>query len=116
MATRTITELLCDYCTNDVAATGSIRFSIDTKPFEADVCDKHRKDFDKSTTPWMDKARQVRGAAPRPTAKRSSSGGRRQQIQEMRDWARDNGYEVGNTGRLPAHIVKDYEAAKAGAA
>ena len=29
----------------------------------------------------------------------------------MREWARDNGYEVGAVGKLPAHIVAAYEAA-----
>jgi hypothetical protein len=38
---------------------------------------------------------------------------RRRPTQEMREWARDNGYLVREMGRVPGHVVAAYEAAHA---
>ena len=47
-----------------------------------------------------------RRAGRKPVA-RSSKGG----LAEIRDWARANGYEVSDRGRIPGNVMEAYEAA-----
>ncbi|HEV2071988.1 MAG TPA: histone-like nucleoid-structuring protein Lsr2, partial [Acidimicrobiales bacterium] len=47
-------------------------------------------------------------AVPGPTSDR-------ERLRAIREWARENGYpELGNRGRIPQHIVAEYEAAHGG--
>jgi hypothetical protein len=38
----------------------------------------------------------------------------REQTKAIRDWARQNGYELSDRGRIPATVIEAFEAAHAG--
>jgi hypothetical protein len=62
----------------------------------------------------IDHARKVGGLARRPGAR----GGCRSSAADtvaVRAWARENGYEIKDRGRVPADLVANYQAATGGA-
>ncbi len=63
------------------------------------------------------RSRRATGASASKAEPRASSGttSDRERLRAIREWARDNGYpELGNRGRIPQHIVDEYEAAHGG--
>lgn len=51
----------------------------------------------------------VSGDEQQPTG---SAGGRREELQRIREWAKDNGYEFSSRGRVPHSIVNAYNEAQ----
>ncbi len=86
-------------------ATETINFSLDNVSYEIDLSAENaarlRADFDS----WVKAARRV--SARRGTASRA----RRGDSAKVRAWAKDNGYEVSERGRISAEIRDAYTAA-----
>lgn len=92
-------------------ATETVTFGLDGQTFEIDLNEKNIKAFRKSLTPYVDKARKVRGKA------RSHSSGTPTvrtgpDPKVVREWANANGVEVNAIGRVPRSVVEQYEAAQ----
>lgn len=109
MAQKTIVSFACDYDLKDIEdnSAQTRHFSLDGQQFELDLCDRHNDLFERTLGKWTDKARRpVRTAAPRrrTTAHRSRSAA-------IRTWARENRMPVSERGRIPASVVREYEAA-----
>jgi len=56
MASRVLTTNVCDYCTVESPATSKVAFSVGSISYEADVCDKHKKSYDKDSASWINGA------------------------------------------------------------
>ena len=90
----------------------TIRFSIDGSDYEIDLSKKNATAFEKALKPYLDAARPVTARRPR----RAASGGRRrsgrsgrQDLTEVRVWAKEHGYEVNDRGRIPNAVIEAYE-------
>ena len=115
--------LVCDLHDDEVEGTETVAFGLDGSSYEIDVCDEHAGELRDAFAPYVGGARRAgRGAAPAQRRARSSSGGGggkatsggngdRQRVQEIREWARSNGHQVSERGRLSAAVVSAYEAA-----
>lgn len=116
MARDIVVTLVCDLCADGTGATDTIQFATGSRSlYEIDTCDKHFKEVDSALQRWRSVARPAGGgrtgaAAAGASGRRTSSD--RQRIQEIRDWARSNGFpELGERGRLPGKVVEAYESA-----
>jgi uncharacterized membrane protein YgcG len=120
MAQRVQVLLVCDLHDDDTPGTETVAFAIDGSAYEIDVCDKHGRELRDSFAPYVGSAR--RGGSSRPArgggrsggssgGRGSRGGGDRQRTAEIRRWAREQGRQVPDRGRLPASIVEEYEAA-----
>lgn len=92
------------------AAEGTVRFALDGTNYEIDLSGRHRDELRDALRKYIDHARKVGGTARRPGAR----GGRRASAADsvvVRAWARENGYEIKDRGRVPADIVAKYQAA-----
>jgi hypothetical protein len=110
-----VVTLVCDLCGDGTHATDTIQFGAGSRAlYEIDTCDKHFKEVDSTLQRWRAVARPAGGGgAPASSGRRTSSD--RQRIQEIREWARSNGYpELGERGRLPGRVVDAYESAHRG--
>ena len=58
--------------------------------------------------PWTGAARRVRKSSKRSTQRRSHEG---PSTNDVRNWARAQGHEVSDRGRIPSAIMAAYEAA-----
>ena len=92
-------------------AEGTVRFGLDGAEYEIDLNAKHAEALRKSLAKYIDAARRSSGAARRPTrsARRASASG--VNTTEVREWAKAQGYEVKDRGRVPAELVVKFRAA-----
>jgi hypothetical protein len=95
-------------------AEGTVRFALDGTEYEIDLNTKHNEDLRKSLEKYVTHARKVGGAVRRSgrTASRASRGTNAAlNTTEIRNWARENGYDIKDRGRVPADLVAKYQAA-----
>lgn len=96
-------------------ATQTITFALDGVSYEIDLNDEHAAALRESLEEWTSKARRTAG---RRSSGRRSSGRRRSagaassgETQRIREWAREQGLEVSDRGRISAEVREAYEAA-----
>lgn len=101
-------------------AEETVRFAVDGAPYEIDLSARNAEQFRDALAKYVGAARkpgrQGGSASPRP----SSAGGRsrpgrggmdRDQAAAIRDWARKQGLQVSDRGRIPSSIVEQYNQA-----
>lgn len=115
MATVTTTTLVDDI--DGSAAAESVAFALDGTSYEIDLNDKNAKKLRDAFASYVANARRVGGGSGRARAGRPARASRgrtspdREQAAAVRDWARSQGYEVSDRGRLSAGILEAFEAA-----
>jgi hypothetical protein len=63
----------------------------------------------------VDHARRTGGRVKRgKSAQAAVLAANREQTRAIRDWARQNGYELSDRGRIPSTVIEAFEAAHAG--
>jgi hypothetical protein len=94
-------------------AEGTITFGLEGKRYEIDLSKKNAAALRKALAPYIESARSVRVAsvrgARRGVAIRGSSG--RSDLDAIRMWARDNGHQVADRGRISSAVIEAYDAA-----
>ncbi len=94
-------------------AEGTVRFSLDGTEFEIDLSAKHSDELRSALGKYVTHARKVSTKGARQLAGRGP--GRRStpsvNTTEIRTWARDNGYDIKERGRVPADLVAKHQAA-----
>lgn len=106
MARRVVTTT--EY-TDDIdggPAAGTVHFSFDGTNYEIDLSKSNQKAFEKAISVYVGHARKVRG-----TRKSTASRGAKHDLSAVREWARTNGYEVSERGRVAASVLEAYESA-----
>jgi hypothetical protein len=93
-------------------AEGTVRFALDGAEYEIDLNAKHAEALRKSLARYVDAARRSSGGA----ARRPARSGRRAAASglnttEVREWAKAQGIEVKDRGRVPAELVVRFRAA-----
>jgi hypothetical protein len=92
------------------AAEGTVRFALDGADYEIDLSGKHSDELHDALRKYVEHARNLGGAARRAGAR----GGRRASTVDtvaVRAWARQNGFDIKDRGRVPAELVSKYQAA-----
>lgn len=118
MARETIQRIIDDYDGTELDPSDVIveNFTINGVDYQLDLGGKSAAKFDKDMQKWIDKATKIGGRAKRSTNKQApaSNGAAptdKSQLAAIRDWARQNGYEVSDRGRIAQAIVAEFEAA-----
>ena len=106
---RTTVTVICDLPEGHTGEpdANTVTFSLDGKTYEMDLCPPHERALRAGLEPFVELARKTTIGLPKP--KRSMASRRRSG--RIRDWARRNGIDIEDRGRLPAQIVEKYEAA-----
>ena len=102
MAVRTVTILEDDLDGKEDATVETVTFSFEGASYEIDLSKKNRDAFEKALTPYLNAARK----APKATTARRSPAKSSEDLDAIRAWAKDNGHEVADRGRI-AQSVKD---------
>ncbi|MEV7618903.1 Lsr2 family protein [Microbacterium sp. NPDC089321] len=118
---RKIIHQLVDDIDGEVLDDGegeTVTFSIDGTAYEIDLSEKNAAGMREALEPWISKARRVSSsAAARGSNGRggrrsqSSAGGAKRDLTVVRTWARENGHEVSDRGRVPGTVLEAYDAA-----
>jgi hypothetical protein len=105
MATRTVTELLDDM--TGQAADETVVFGLDGAEYEIDMTKKNAAALRKALAPYQDVARRVGGRKQAAVTRVSTGVDNR----AVRAWAASNGIQLSQRGRIPAHVIEQYQAA-----
>jgi len=123
MAQRVQVLLVCDLHDNETEGTETIAFGLDGSSYEIDVCDQHGAQMRDAFASYVGAARRAgrsssdsssRQRGSRSNGRRSSGrsgSGDKQRVSEVRDWARKNGHQVNERGRISGTVMAAYEAA-----
>jgi Lsr2 len=93
-------------------AEGTVRFALDGAEYEIDLNAKHAEALRKSLARYVDAARRSSGGSTRRPARsgrRTAASGLN--TTEVREWAKAQGIEVKDRGRVPAELVVRFRAA-----
>lgn len=88
-------------------ATETVMFGLDGVSYEIDLSDKNAQRLRDSLTKYVASARRT-ASRGRRSARRGTSG---PSTAAVREWARSNGHDVSDRGRISAEIKAAYEAA-----
>jgi Lsr2 len=92
-------------------AEGTVRFGLDGVEYEIDLNAKHTEELHKALTTYISHARKV--GSPARRAVHGRRGSTEIDTAKVREWAKGNGFNIKDRGRVPADLVAKYQAATA---
>jgi len=92
-------------------ADGTVRFGLDGTEYEIDLNAGHAQAPRETLAPYVRAARRLGGAARRPARGGRRTPGSGLSAVEVRDWAKAQGIEVKDRGRMPADLAARFKAA-----
>jgi len=93
-------------------AEGTVRFALDGADYEIDLNAKHAEALRQALSRYVEAARRSSGPARkpvRPAGRRAAASGLN--TTEVREWAKSQGIDVKDRGRVPAELVVRFKAA-----
>jgi hypothetical protein len=117
MARRTIVTLVDDVTGEAAENISTVEFALDGRAYELDLTDENSAKLHDALAPYVNSARKLGGRrrrGPRPGRAVSGPGYDRQALKSIREWAKKNGYQVSDRGRLPAAVLQAWQSAGSG--
>jgi uncharacterized membrane protein len=90
-------------------AAGTVRFGLDGTEYEIDLSAAHSDELRKALEQYVTHGRRTGGTARRAARSRRGSDG--VDTVKVREWAKGQGIEIKDRGRVPASIVEQYKTA-----
>jgi hypothetical protein len=94
-------------------AEESVSFSLDGVNYEIDLSESNAASLREALAPWVGHARRTGGRSA--TRRGGGSAGRsrspKSDLGDVRAWARENGFQVSDRGRVSSEVMQAYEAA-----
>ncbi|MBV8993585.1 MAG: Lsr2 family protein [Pseudonocardiales bacterium] len=114
MAQKVITEFIDDI--DGSPAERTFTFAVDGTNYEIDLSADNIAEFKSVIGGFIESARKIKGSTNsdgRRARSAAAAGGRqsREQIQAVREWARQHGHTISNRGRIPASIQQAFDQA-----
>ena len=105
MAQKTVVLLTDDISGGDADQT--LIFGLDGKSFEIDLNDKNAEKLRKALKPYIEAGRKT-GGRTSPRGRGAGATGSGEDTAAIRSWAKANGHEINDRGRVPANIREAY--------
>lgn len=112
MAQKVLVSLVDDLDGSEAEET--VTFGLDGVSYEIDLSADNAEELRDALAQYVEHARRSGGTRKRGAGRgNAKAGGRsaavdREQNQAIRAWARKNGYEVSDRGRIPSEVVDAY--------
>ena len=90
-------------------AEGTVRFGLDGADYEIDLSTAHNEELHKVLAGYVTHARKAPGPARRGSRGRRPAGVL--DTRKVREWARGQGIDIKERGRVPAEVIEKYQAA-----
>jgi hypothetical protein len=109
MSQKVVVELIDDL--DGGKAEETVSFGLDGRTYNIDLSGRNAKALRKAMAPFVGSARKVgaprqgRGGARKATVRSGPS------TQEVREWARAQGMQIADRGRIPADVTAQFQAA-----
>ena len=116
MAQKVIVELVDDLDGTASEDISTVSFGLDGVDYEIDLTDDNASRLREGLASFVAAARRTGGRIKRgPAANRSTTHppADREQTKAIRAWARENGFELAERGRIPSNVFTAYEQAQA---
>jgi hypothetical protein len=96
----------------------TVSFALDGVTYEIDLREENASKLRDSLAEFVESARRVggrvkRGVAPAAAPPRPVDVRSKEQTKAIREWAKKNGYELADRGRIPANVIAAFEEAHA---
>jgi len=106
--TKKIVEIVDDF--DGTPADQTVRFAFNGASYEIDLNREHFEEFAEAIQPYIKAGRKVGS-----TRRRGNAGNPTQRLEnaKIRAWAKQEGLELSDRGRIPAPIVEAYRKANA---
>ena len=95
-------------------ADGTVRFGLDRTDYEIDLNAEHAQALRDALVRYVSAARRPGGGARRQVRSGPKAPANGVNTTEIREWAKAQGIEVKDRGRVPAELVVKFKAATAG--
>ncbi|MEJ2886824.1 histone-like nucleoid-structuring protein Lsr2 [Actinomycetospora aeridis] len=127
MAQKTIVTLVDDLTGEEAEDITTVEFALDGVTYEIDLDDKNSARLRDALAEYVSAARRTggrrasgggrrRSGAGTGTPRATSPGGYdRETSKQIREWAKAQGFEVSDRGRVPNNVVEAWEAQRKGA-
>ena len=106
MARQVQTRLIDDL--DESEASGTIRFGYEGGEYEIDLSEEHLQEFEDFLGPYIERGRRVRDGQ-RHRRERSGPHRSARDLRAIRQWAREQGYQVSDRGRIAGEILARYD-------
>jgi hypothetical protein len=93
------------------AAEGTVRFALDGTDYEIDLSSKHSDELRTELGKYVEHARRAGGRARRTARGVSRRGSSTIDTAQVREWAKAEGYDIKDHGRVPGELVAKYQEA-----
>lgn len=91
-------------------AEGTVEFALDTNVYEIDLSETNQEALREALKPFLEAGRRKRETTAKgKTSTSSRSTQSRHELQQIRAWAKANGYPVNERGRIPNSILEAYQ-------
>ncbi|WKX71811.1 Lsr2 family protein [Streptomyces sp. XD-27] len=94
-------------------ADETVTFALDGKTYEIDLNTANADKLRAALEPFTKSGRRTGGRAATGRSRARAGAGSSQDTAKIRAWAKENGYEVNDRGRVPATVREAYEKANA---
>lgn len=105
MAQKVLVSLVDDL--DGSAGDETVDFGLDGVSYQIDLSKKNAGKLRKFLLPYVERGRRT-GGRKRGARSGGISAADREQNQAIRAWARKNGYDVSERGRIPAEVIEAY--------
>jgi hypothetical protein len=104
-------------------ATGTVEFGLEGRSYEIDLSDENAKKLREALASFVDAARKSGGRSSgrgrgrsqsQPAAAETPRASSREKTAAIREWARANGHEVNDRGRISKSVMDAYEESQSG--
>jgi Lsr2 len=120
MAQKTIVTLVDDLTGEAAENISTVEFALDGRAYKLDLTDENSAKLHDALSQYVNAARKIGGrrrSTTRPDRGSKSTsrttGYNRETLKSIREWAKKNGHNVSDRGRLPAEVVQAWETAQA---
>ena len=93
-------------------AEETVTFGLDGTTYEIDLNSKNAQALRDSLAGYVGYARKVASARRSASTRKSAPAAGGTSAAEIRDWARSNGFEVPERGRIPGNVREAFDAAQ----
>jgi hypothetical protein len=116
MAQKVLVQLVDDLDGTSSSDISTVTFGLDGVTYEIDLNEDNASNLRNHLAEFIAAARRTGGRVKRggsPASGTPGSGRNREQTQAIREWAKKNGHDVSDRGRIPAAVIEAFEAAQA---
>jgi nucleoid-associated protein Lsr2 len=109
MAQKVVVEVTDDIDGGKAAET--VTFGLDGRAYTIDLSARNARALRKVLAPYIESGRRVRTGSPGRGRSRTAAARTTSSTQQVREWARSQGIEVADRGRIPSELAARYQAA-----